>query len=99
LVILASHGSSDQQAARAAYAAGLAVLGIGVAEQEPIGARDWPPRLDLALARLDELRLADKERLLRALLATARQAGVNQTEIELLRAIVAALHIPMPILD
>lgn len=99
LVILTSHGSPDQQAARAAYAAGLAVLGIGVAEQEPIGARDWPQRLDLALARLDDLRLADKERLLRALLATARQAGVNQTEIELLRAIVAALHIPMPILD
>ncbi len=99
LVILAAHGSPDQGAARAAYAAGLAVLGIGVAEQAPIGARDWPRRLDLALARLDELRLADKERLLRALLATARQAGVNQTEIELLRAIVAALHIPLPILD
>jgi Zn-dependent protease with chaperone function len=98
LIILAIHGNPDQRAARAAFAVGLATLGIGTTELEPIESTHWPERLDEALARLDRLRLEDKERLIRALLATVKHAGINRTEIELLRAIVAALHVPMPVL-
>jgi Zn-dependent protease with chaperone function len=99
LVIMAVHGNPDQRTARAAYTAGLAVLGIRAGELERMGPNEWPGRLDRALAALDSLRMEDKQRLLRALLATARHAGVNQTEMELLRAIVAALHVPMPVLS
>lgn len=98
LVILALHGSPDPGRARAAFAAGLAALGIKPSEQTPIRARDWPERLDRALDRLDALRLVEKERLVRALLATIQRDGVRQTELELLRVIAAALHVPMPIL-
>lgn len=99
LLILAIHGNADQRAARAAFAAGLAVLGISATEVEPLRGREWPDRLDRALARLDGLRMEDKEHLLRALLATVKHAGVNQTEVELLRAVVASLRVPMPLLS
>jgi Zn-dependent protease with chaperone function len=99
LLILAVHGNPDQRTARSAFAAGLATLGIGTKALEPIPATQWPARLDHALAQLDALRMTDKERLLRALLATVKHAGINRTEIELLRAIVAALHVPMPVLS
>ncbi len=99
LVILAVHGNPDQRTARTAFAAGLASLGMRPRELAPIGPDDWPDRLDRALARLDRLRMDDKQRLLRALIATLKHAGINRTEIELLRAVVAALHVPLPVLD
>ncbi len=99
LVILAVHGNPDQRAARTAFAAGLASLGMRPRELTPIGPDDWPERLDRALARLDRLRMDEKQRLLRALIATLKHAGINRTEIELLRAVVAALHVPLPVLD
>jgi len=97
LMILARQANPERRAAQAAFAAGLAVLGIGVGELEPLASADWSDRLDRALARLDDLRIEDKQRLLRALIATVRYAGVSQTEVELLRAVVAALHVPMPL--
>ena len=97
LMILARQANPERRAAQAAFAAGLAVLGIGVGELEPLASADWSDRLDRALARLDDLRIEDKLRLLRALIATVRYAGVSQTEVELLRAVVAALHVPMPL--
>ena len=99
LIILAVHGNPDQRTARTAFATGLASLGMRSREMTPIGSKDWPDRLDRALARLDRLRMDEKQRLLRALIATLQQAGINRTEIELLRAVVAALHVPMPVLD
>jgi hypothetical protein len=41
----------------------------------------------------------EKQRLLRALIATLKHAGVSRTEIELLRAVAGALHLPTPVLD
>ncbi|HSO80988.1 M48 family metallopeptidase [Thiocapsa sp.] len=99
LIILAVHGNPDQRTARTSFAAGLASLGMRRRELAPIGPKDWPERLDRALDRLDRLRMDDKQRLLRALIATLQHAGINRTEIELLRAVVAALHVPMPVLD
>ncbi|MBK1643577.1 peptidase M48 [Thiocapsa imhoffii] len=99
LLILAIHGNREPTAARAAFAAGLAALNMRPQTHEPIRAVDWPDRLDRALARLDRLRMDEKEQLLRALLACAQYAGVNPTELELLRAISAALHVPMPVLS
>ncbi|NCA70411.1 MAG: peptidase M48 [Sphingobacteriia bacterium] len=98
LIILAIHGNPDQHSARSAYAAGLAVLAMSPMPPARIGSRDWPERLDQALVELDALRMSEKERLLRALVATTRHAGVNPTETELLRVIAATLHVPMPIL-
>lgn len=99
LMILALQGAPGQRGAREAYAAGLAVLGIDAGGPEPRLSADWSDRLDRALASLDALRMEDKERLLRALIATVAHAGVSRSEIELLRAIVAALHVPMPLLS
>ncbi|WP_373510622.1 M48 family metallopeptidase [Thiocapsa sp.] len=99
LVILAMHGNPDQRIARTAFAAGLASLGMRPRELAPIGPEDWPDRLDHVLARLDRLRMDEKQRLLRALIATLKHAGISRTEIELLRAVAGALHIPMPVLD
>lgn len=99
LLIFALHGNPDQRAARAAFAAGLAALELNTDEVRKIRQHDWPQRLDRALDALDRLRLEDKERFLRALLASAKHAGINHTETELMRAILAAIHIPMPALD
>jgi hypothetical protein len=97
LLIIAAHGGPDQATARGAFAAGLATLGLSPRRMAPIGRTDWPDRLDRALQRLDELAMGEKERVLKALVATVQHAGVTTTEVELLRAVVAALHVPMPV--
>ena len=98
LAILAHHGHpGDPVAARAALAAGLRLANLEAHEPSAIG-QDWPGRLDEALASLDALRLPDKELLLRALLATVQHDGqAVPAEQELLRAIAAALHMPLPL--
>jgi Zn-dependent protease with chaperone function len=100
LAILAHHGhAQDPATARAALAAGLGVLNLDEIETETIGT-EWPERLDAALARLDDLRMPDKELLLRALVTTVHHDGQAVTaEQELLRAISAALHMPLPLLE
>ncbi|MCW9059057.1 MAG: M48 family metallopeptidase [Gammaproteobacteria bacterium] len=100
LTILAYHGhAQDPGAARAALKAGLEVLNLEAPEGET-RANDWPERLDAALARLDELRLPDKQQLLRALATTVHHDGQAVTaEQELLRAICAALHMPLPLVE
>jgi Zn-dependent protease with chaperone function len=98
LLIVAAHGGPDQRTARAAFAAGLAALHLRPKHMEPIGPTDWPDRLDQALGTLDSLGMTDKERVLHALVATVKHAGVTTSEIELIRAIVAALHVPMPVI-
>ena len=62
----------------------------------PVG--DWPERLDRVLPRLDLLKPAHKERLVRAMLAVVLADGRAVTaEIELLRAAGAVLHVPLPL--
>lgn len=98
LMLLAIHGNpGDPGAASAALRAGLVVLGLESAPTPALSAADWPRRLDQALAQLAALRPADQDRLVRALIATVSHAGVQHAETELLRAISAALRVPIPI--
>lgn len=99
LAILAHHGNPDAGMARDALEAGLQLLQIAPAAATDIGA-DWPTRLDAALARLDELRMEDKERLLHAMVATIAHGGETvPAEVELLRAVCASLHVPLPVIE
>lgn len=100
LAILAGHGHQQNPAAAdAARAAGLQALSIEPEMDGEVG-NDWPERLDTALARLDELRPADKQHLLRAMVATITHGGETvQAEVELLRAVCASLHVPLPVMD
>ena len=98
LAILAHHGHPDTPAvAQDAWGAGLRVLNLETDTSLVVGP-DWPGRLDAALARLDDLRLPDKRQLLLAMATTVDHDGqTTPGERELLRAIAAALHMPLPL--
>jgi Zn-dependent protease with chaperone function len=93
---LAIQGTEDETAARSAYEAGMEVLLPGM---HPTFARlaHWPPRLDQALTRIDRLQPAAKSLLVKALVLTIAHDGrMTVAESELLRAICAVLHCPLP---
>jgi Zn-dependent protease with chaperone function len=94
--ILAMHGSEDETEARNAYEIGMEEL---LPRHRPPFKREghWPPRLDHALTRLDGLQPAAKELLVKALVRTiSHDRRMAVAESELLRAICAALHCPLP---
>jgi Zn-dependent protease with chaperone function len=93
---LAMQGGDDDAAARQAYEAGMSILLPGI---HPPFERlaHWPPQLDQALTRIDRLQPAAKSRLVQALAATiSHDARMTVAESELLRAICAVLHCPLP---
>jgi Zn-dependent protease with chaperone function len=100
LGILAHHGHpKDPDAAMAAVNAGLDTLGTTMVGRIP-PVEGWPDRMDAALARLDALNLAGKQQLLRAMVATVTHGGETVTaEAELLRAVCAVLHMPLPLME
>ncbi len=94
--VLAAHGHADAAEARRAYEIGMHHL---LPRRRPDFAPvdDWPARLDLALDRLDRLAPAAKEALVEALARTIGHDGrLAVNEAELLRAVCAALHCPLP---
>ncbi len=96
LAVLARHGHADAEAARRAYLKGLYALlpQAAIAYAPP---PDWAAALDHALPRLDNLEPMAKSLLLEALLVTLHHDGrVALQEAELLRAICAGLHCPLP---
>lgn len=100
LSVLAWAGAEgEEETARAAYAAGMALL---YRENRPPAyavPADWPTTLTEGLARLDRLAPRAKRRLLEAMVATVGYNGqVNVAEAELLRALAAALHVPIPLI-
>jgi Zn-dependent protease with chaperone function len=96
LSILAHYGHRDSEVARTALATGLRSLDFPPGDAAAIGA-DWTGRLDAALDRLDALRIEEKQRLLRAMVETITHDGIAvPAEAELLRAVCAALHVPLP---
>ncbi|NEV61935.1 M48 family metallopeptidase [Thiorhodococcus minor] len=109
LMILSHHGHADRASAHAALVAGLSRLGvkpqaIDAIKEDWLDAdwleRAWSTRLDAALAKLDGVRLPDKRRLLGAMAATVMADGqVAAVELELLRAICAALRMPLPVFE
>jgi Zn-dependent protease with chaperone function len=94
--VLAQHGHADSNASRRAYEAGMHHL----YPRERPGfkpVKDWAPELDRALSRLDRLLPAGKEALVEALVATIRHdERLTLGESELLRAVCASLHCPLP---
>ncbi|WP_018875504.1 M48 family metallopeptidase [Thioalkalivibrio sp. ALE31] len=109
LAVLAHHGHpQDPEVAREALRAGHIALGIGEPAREAMDpaleaaadAAAWADELDRALEALDALRPADKQRLVTAMLATITHGGQTViAEVELLRAIAASLHVPLPVAE
>jgi hypothetical protein len=101
LANVAAFGHDEAPAAAAAYAAGLAALGWGAEPGDPrfvdaAAARDLDA-LDAALLALAALGPRTRQRVLAAVLATIRADGrIAPDEIELFRAIAAALDCPLP---
>ncbi len=93
---LAAQGHAQAAVARDAYARG--VMRLGLARPPPFTPLPgWAGALDRALRCLDGLPDADKARVVEALAATVVHDGkVSVAEGELLRAICAALHCPLP---
>lgn len=99
LGVLASHGQSDADRVRAAFRAGMGELGWPQdAEMPESGA--WVESMDRALKQLDQLTLAAKQRLVRALAATVlHDERLAPVELELLRVSCDLIHVPLPILS
>ena len=99
IAIIASHGHPDDpQAAARAYRDGMAeAFGASTGEMPRTG--DWIATMDHALDRLDNLSSADKQRLVRALVTTvAADDRLAPGELELMRVVCGALHVPIPAL-
>jgi hypothetical protein len=95
---LARLGSSDEQAARMAYEAGMSsVLPMRRPSYQPSG--DWPERLSDALPRLEDLHPFAKKAVIEGLVKTIVSDDVMTVEeSELLRAVCALMHCPLPAL-
>jgi hypothetical protein len=94
---LARCGSDDEQAIRAAYAAGIGAVLPSYPQYATYD--DWAQRTSAALSTLDQLQPQAKQKLIEALVRTIGNDGVLKVEeSELLRTTCALLHCPMPIL-
>lgn len=99
LAILARHGNESEAQAATAYRAGLQEMGMESEAQLPVDS-DWVSTLDAALARLDRLKHAEKEKLIRGMTAVVLADGkVDPTELELLRAASELIHVPLPMIN
>ena len=98
IAILARHGHQNEEGTRRAFKRGMSQVTSGAVPALP-ATDDWIESLDDALAKLDKLRLADKEILVRSLIETVTADGnLVAAELELLRAVCAMLHVPVPIM-
>ncbi|HKQ31491.1 MAG TPA: hypothetical protein VJS66_09415, partial [Burkholderiales bacterium] len=95
LSVLARESTSDARKAQAAYEQGI--RGLFQVQAPPYAPSvDWSA-LDRALVRLDLLAPMAKQALVEALVATVGHDGnVTLAEAELLRAVCASLHCPLP---
>jgi Mlc titration factor MtfA (ptsG expression regulator) len=60
---------------------------------------DWCEVMDQALPALDQLKPADKQRLVKALIATVMADNkIAVTEMELLRVVCSVIHVPLPMI-
>lgn len=94
--VVASHTRRSRQAAAEAYEIGMQRL---LPRRRPafVQRDSWAVPLDAALAQLEDLQPIAKDMLLEALTVTVRHDGlVTPEERELVRAIAACLHCPMP---
>jgi Zn-dependent protease with chaperone function len=94
--VLARHGHGDETGARRAYEAGMHHL--FPRERPAYGiSGTWASALDIALSRLDQLPPIAKEQLVEAMVATVtHDQQLTMGEAELLRAVCASVHCPLP---
>jgi len=98
LAILALHGHEGAAQAELAYRTGIMRLAAEDIAVMPVTS-DWVQSLDADLPRLDQLRSADKQQLVGALLSTTMYDGrLEPAELELLRVICGLIHVPLPLL-
>lgn len=94
--VLARHGHHTDAESRRAYEAGMHHLYPRVRPDYSLPLQ-WAAALDGALSRLDRLAPAGKEQLIEALLKTVtHDERLTLGESELLRAVCASLHCPLP---
>lgn len=94
--VLAHHGHRNENEARRGYEAGMHHL---LPRERPgyAAPQNWSQQLDVALSRLDQLAPAGKEQLIEGLVKTvAHDQRLTIGEAELLRAVCASLHCPLP---
>ncbi|MES9973851.1 M48 family metallopeptidase [Candidatus Thiodiazotropha sp. LNASS1] len=98
IAILADHGHKESELIHRSYENGINSIGLeDLPMQRPT---DWVKTLDMALDQLDDLKNKEKERLITALMETIlTDTQVTTEELELLRAIGSALHIPLPLMS
>lgn len=94
--VIARHGHDDETSARRAYEAGMHHL--FPRERPAYGVTGaWGAALDVALSRLDQLAPIAKEQLIEAMVATVtHDQQLTMGEAELLRAVCASVHCPLP---
>jgi len=98
VAVLASHGHAGGDAAQSAFMAGLEVLGVDPITPMP-RMENWTAILDQALPKLDRLKSAEKEKLVRALITVVLHDGLlAPAELELLRVTCDLIHVPLPML-
>jgi Zn-dependent protease with chaperone function len=96
LAVLAQQGNADATRAAHAYASGLASI-LPEADPRYAPPANWPAQLDVALNRLDRLAPSSKQQLIEAMVRTIGDDGeLSPHEAELLRAVCASLHCPLP---
>lgn len=95
LALVASYDGNPHPA-DAAYESGIKRLEI--TQKPPFNPPElWSKTLRESIKKLDKLRSQDKERFVEALLAVAlHDQKVNIQELELVRAICAVMHVPLP---
>jgi Zn-dependent protease with chaperone function len=97
--VLARHGYVDFSQAKPAIQAGMKKVGLSDTAI-PDYPDDWKAVLDMVLKPLDRLKLKEKEKLVGALIETAiHDRQLLAEEAELLRAICACLHVPLPMIE
>jgi Zn-dependent protease with chaperone function len=98
LAVLAVHGHDEPGQREAAFAAGAGALDLNRATPVPV-VDDWAPVLDQALPKLDSLKSAEKEKLVKAMAEVVLHDGrLAATELELLRVCCDMIHVPLPLL-
>ncbi|MGB5292796.1 MAG: M48 family metallopeptidase, partial [Lysobacterales bacterium] len=98
LAVLAVHCNDSAETVESAYRAGDILLGADAGASMPV-IEDWSEFLDDALPALDQLKPADKEKLVKALIATVMaDEKVAVSEMELLRVVCLVIHVPLPMI-
>ena len=98
IAVLAQHGHATPAGVQAAYEAGASALSTKNTVTMQVF-EDWGKALDSALPSLDLLKPADKEILVKALIATVMSDNrIAVAEMELLRVVCALIHVPLPMI-